>query len=186
LTHTPSLEQLLPSSFSERKFERELKICEVARQILSFCHYRHAINHQYYVRPASRHAAMGARREQTSFIEIDLAHPMHWYEQAYRRELASVSGCFILNVIEELDKKRLILLVARQGRGYSLRLSYTLAESSNGVWHLSRKRLQGKYKTYPRYSDSVDKDDYYRPAMMAQIRSYIDAVLCPQKREEDS
>jgi hypothetical protein len=75
----------------------------------------------------------------------------------------------------------LILLAARQGRGCNLRLSYALAESSNGVWHLSRKRLQGKYKTYPRHSDSVEKDDYYRLAMMAQIRSYIDAVLCPQK-----
>jgi hypothetical protein len=104
--YTPSVEQLLSSPFSERKFERELKICEVARQILSFCHYRHAINHQYYVRPASRHAVMGARREQSSFIEIDLAYPMHWYEQVYRRGLASVSGCFILEMIEELDKKK--------------------------------------------------------------------------------
>jgi hypothetical protein len=182
----PSLEQLLSSPFSERKFERELKIRDRARQILSFCHYRRAINHQYYVRPASRHAAMGARREQTSFIEIDLAYPMHWYEQVYLRGLASVSGCFILDVIDEPDKRRLILLAVRQGRGCSLRLSYALAESSNGVWHLSRKRLQGKYKTYPQYSNSVDKDDYYRLAMMAQIRSYIDAVLSPNKKPEDS
>ncbi|HKS28576.1 MAG TPA: hypothetical protein VJS44_12180 [Pyrinomonadaceae bacterium] len=81
--YTPSVEQLLSSPFAERKFERELKVCDRARQILSFCHYRHAINHQYYVRPASRHAAMGARREQSSFIEIDLAYPVRWYEQVY-------------------------------------------------------------------------------------------------------
>lgn len=127
---------------------------------------------------------MGARREQASFIEIDLAYPMHWYEQVYRRGLASVSGCFILDVVEELDKKRLILLAVRQGRGCSLRLSYALAESYNSVWHLCRKRLQGKYKAYPRCSDSADKDDYYRLAMMAQIRSYIDTVLCPIKPED--
>lgn len=88
------------TSESERKFERELRICDLARQILSFCHYRRTLNHLYYVRPASSHSVIGARREQTYCIVIDLAFSLNWYNEVYIGRLASVFGCFISEVVE--------------------------------------------------------------------------------------
>lgn len=181
----PSTRHLLASSFVERKLKCELEICELARRMLSFCPYRRATEQLCYVRPASHHAVFGARRRQTSCIVIDLASPMRWHEEIYRRGLAVASGSFVFEIFDELEDKALVVLVGRQGRGCSLVIEHALARPWRGTWQLSRKGLPGKYlSTSPSPPQPTAADDYYQLALRQQMAQSLDAVISQTLKPE--
>ena len=91
----PRVQDLLDSPFAWRKFDRELEVCETSRRVLSFCRYRRAREHYCYARPSSRPDALGIRRRHTSIFAIDLAHPLRWHEEVYRRGLSGASSCLV-------------------------------------------------------------------------------------------
>jgi hypothetical protein len=176
----------LASSFVERKLTRELEICELARRMLSFCLYRRAAEHLCYVRPASHHAVFGARHRQTSCIVIDVASPMHWYEEIYRRGLAVVSGSFVFEIFDALKDGALIVFVGRQGRGCSLVLAHALASPLCGTWQLSRKGLPGKYlAASPSLRQPPAADDYYLQALRQHMAQSLDVVISPTIKPEE-
>jgi hypothetical protein len=166
----------LASPFSRHKFERELEVCRVARRMLSFCRYRRAPEHLYYARPASRPDVPGFRRGHTSFFVVDLAHPMRWYEEVYRRGLSGASGHFVFEAAEELADGALVVLAARQGRGSSLRLAYALALPERGSWRLEWSGLPAGYGT-PAAPPPMTSDDYYAAALRDRIRREVDCLL---------
>jgi len=176
-TSIPSWEDLLNSSFSGRKLEKELKICEIARQILFFCYYRRAADHYCYVRPTAQHAVVGARRGQPFSIVVDLANPMRWYAEVYRQGLAKVQSHFILDLVEELKDGRLLLLACGQGRGCGLRIRLVLARHGRRGWEPDSKNLPVKHSPKPYPLTYTQTDDYYRLAMLRLASRSIDAVL---------
>lgn len=145
----PSVQDLLDSPLAGRKFDRELEVCESIRRVLSFCRYRRAPEHYCYARPSSRPDVLGLRRGISSFFAVDLAHPLRWHEEVYRRGLSGVSGCFVFEPVAELEGRACVVLAARQGRGCSLRLAYALARPGRGTWRLELGSLPAAYRTPP-------------------------------------
>jgi hypothetical protein len=45
--------------------------------------------------------------------------PLAWYVRVYRRGLAVVAGCFVLDVLAE-DTQGITVLAGRQGRGFAV------------------------------------------------------------------
>ena len=164
----PRVLELLDSPFARRKFDRELEVCEVARRILSFCHYRRAAEHFCYARPSSRPNVVGLRRGGSSFFAVDLARPLGWYEEVYRRGLSGASGCFVFEAREELADGGLVVLAAREGRGCSLRLTHALARQERGTWRLEWGGLPAAYRDPPATAHAPD-DDYYRLALWRRV-----------------
>jgi len=74
---------------------------------------------------------VGARRGQSSLIVVDLAYPMRWYEKVYRKGLAQVGGLFILDLVEELDDRRLVYW--RAGRVLAVVFAYALLLPNRNV-----------------------------------------------------
>ena len=179
----PSVEELLNSPFAARKLERELKICEAARPILSFCRYRRAPDHRCYVRPASRPSVLGGRRGRSSCAVVDLPHPIRWHEEVYRRGLAHAAGCFVLGVAEDLWDGKLVVLACVQGRGCGLRLRHAVARRGREGWELACKGLPQKYKILPEDSPGTEAEDYYRLAVMRSAAGAVDAALNPGGRQ---
>lgn len=178
----PSVVELLNSPFAARKLERELKICEAARLILSFCRYRRAPHHLCYVRPASRPAVLGARRGRSSCAVVDLPNPIRWHEDVCRRGLAQASGCFVLGVAEELEDGGLVVLACVQGRGCGLRLRHAVARRGRQGWRLELKGLPQGYGGAPEDSQVPEAEDYYRLAVMRRAVRDIEAALIPDAR----
>jgi len=153
---TPGVTALSASPFARRKFERELEVCERARRALLFCGYRRAPEHLCYARPSSRPDVLGMRRGDFSVFVIDLAHPLRWHEEVYRRGLAGASGHFVFEAVAETEGGGLVVLCARQGAGCSLRLAYAVAHPERGSWRLGRRGLPEGYiaprprRPYPR------------------------------------
>ncbi len=175
----PGTQELLNSDFAARKLERELQICETARQVLSLCHYRRAECHAWYAVPSARHAAFGMRQKKTSMIQVWLASPMRWLEDVYKKGLAPMSGCFVFEVMKRLEDGSLIVLAGRQGRGCSVNLAYALALPSGGSWVLQWKGLPEEFRVeLPRLTSRVDtmieaEGEYYHRAAM---RRAVDAL----------
>lgn len=164
----PRVQDLLDSPLAGRKFDRELEVCEIARRVLSFCRYRRAPEHFTFARPSSRPDVLGLRRGRSSFFAVDLAHPLRWHEEVYRRGLSGASGCFVFEMLEELPDGRLVVLAARQGRGCSLRLAYALARPDRGSWRLEWRGRAAEYSVAPAIPPAAD-DDYYRLALWRRI-----------------
>lgn len=160
----PRVREPLNSPFAWRKFNRALEVCEVAKRVLSFCRYRRAPDHFIYARPSSRPDMLGLRRGRSSFFAVDLAHPLRWHEEVYRRGLCGASGRFVFEAVEELEGGALVVLTARQGRGCSLRLSYAVARQEGGSWRLEWGGLPAEYRAPPAMPP-VAEDDYYRLAL---------------------
>lgn len=133
-----------------------------------------------------RKALFGARRQQTSCIVIDLASPMRWHEEIYRRRLAIASGNFVFEIFDELEDRALVVQVGRQGRGCSLVLAHALAKPLRGNWQLSRKGLPWKYlSTSPSPLQLTPADDYYQLALRQQMAQNLDVVLNPTLKPEE-
>ena len=128
----PRVQDLLDSPLAGRDFDREPEVCEIARRVLSFCRCRRAPEHFCHARPSSRPDVLGLRRGTPSFFAGDLAHPLRWHEEVYRRGLSGVSGRFVFESVAGSEGGARPVLAARQGRGCSLRLAYALARPVRG------------------------------------------------------
>jgi hypothetical protein len=173
---TPHLPDLLASTFSRRKFERELEVCKVARRVLWFCRYRRAPEHICYARPSSRPDVLGLRRGHNSFFVVDLAHPMRWYQDIYRRGLGGASGHFVFEALEESGDGAFVVLAARQGGGCSLRLAHALARPERGSWRLEWSGVPARYGS-PVAPPPLPAGDYYRAALRDRVRRDVDDLL---------
>ena len=111
---------------------------------------------------------LGRRRGRSSFFAVDLAHPLRWHEEVYRRGLSGASGCFVFEAVEELGDGALVVLAARQSRGCSLRLAYAVARPERGSWRLEWGGLPAAYRIPPAATPAPD-DDYYRLALWRRI-----------------
>lgn len=188
----PDTQELIKSSFSQRKLERELQACETARQVLSLCHYNRAENHAWYVAPSARHAVFGMRVRNNSFIQAWLASPMRWLDDVYKRGLAAASGCFVFEVMKQQEDGSLVVLAGRQGRGCSVNLAYGVARAHVGLWQLEWKGLPEEFKVkLPRLTSSVDdmsevSGEYYHRVMMQRAVDALDAKYGQKPKTDDS
>ncbi len=160
----PTTRELLASTFSQRKLDRELEICQTARLVLSMCRYRRAPEHFCYVKPSSQHGVWGARRRSSSFIVVQLASPMGWKEKVYDRGLSSASAHFVLDIVNELPDGSLVVIAAKQSRGGTLTLAYARACEVRGQWLLSWRSLPREFRVTPPNLQKKEESDYYRQA----------------------
>lgn len=186
----PDVDELLNSPFAQRKLERELGVCETARQVLSTCGYNHARRHAWYVSPSARHSAFGMRRGDGSFVNLWLASPLRWLEDVYKNGLALMSGSFVFEVVKRLDDGSLVVIAGRQGRGCSVNLAYAVARQQRGAWALTWKGLPEEFRVkLPRMTSKVAdmielEGEYYHRAAMRRAVGILDAKYGPKRSDE--
>ena len=175
----PDRAALLETPFGERKLDRELEICELVKTLLPQSGYRRAARYVVDVSPASTHLIYGSRRRDLSYLHVNLASPMRWRDDVYKRGLALSSGSFVFEIVEEHDDGSLIVLAGRQGRDCSARLAYAIARLERGGWQLDWYVLPEKYRTPPPRRDLMEADDY-TSALMRRAGQAMEAKFYPK------
>jgi len=109
----------------------EERLCELAMSLLPATRYwwiRTAFASEYVHRIRIGPPAIGSSRwlgysqNKTwlgTFSEISVSIPASWYHRVYRRGIAVVDGCFVLDVLGE-DEGGIRVLAGRQGPGYKV------------------------------------------------------------------
>jgi hypothetical protein len=187
---TPDVDDLLNSPFAERKLERELRACETAQQILMLCRYNRAEHCAWYVVPSARHAAFGMRRKKFSYLQMWLASPLRWFDDIYRKGLAVMSGCFVFEVVRQVDDGSLVVIAGKQGRECSVNLAYAVARQQRGAWALDWKGLPEEFwvklpKVTSKVADMIELEgEYYYRAGMRRAVNVLDAMYGQKPKGE--
>jgi hypothetical protein len=178
----PNTDELLNSAFASRKLDRELQVCETARQVLTLCRYNRAESHLWYAVPSARHAVFGMRRKKTSMIQVWLASPMRWLDDVDKRGLSLMSGCFVFEVVKQQPDGSLVVIAGRQGRGCSVNLAYALARPSGSSWVLQWKGLPEEFRVElprltARVADMIEAEgEYYHQSSMRRAVDLLDVM----------
>lgn len=68
---------------------------------------------------------------------FDVSVTPRWYYTIYRRGLAVIDGCLVLDIAEAVDDAHLVIFAGKQGRGFEIKPRKAKAtRDEHGQWHL--------------------------------------------------
>jgi hypothetical protein len=152
--------------------EEELSICDLAEDLIKLLAvYRTTVRQEVSVLPAGGFFVNGKRYRNYSLLMFGIRRPHEWLETLYKKDLAVMSDLFVFSILEVIDDEKMLVAVARQGRGCSIRLSAALARfTATGSWKLEWKGLPSNADALinavrsPRDENADFIDDHYKQA----------------------
>jgi|SRR5688500_11063631 len=178
----PGTDDLLGSDFAQRKVQREIEICAIAKQTLERCNYRRGKKQIESVVPGARHGVVGLRVREASAIFLYLASPMRWFDEVYRKGLACVSGSIVLQIEKDLEDGSLIVLAVKQARGCTLKLVYGLVHKQRHSWILEFNSLPPEFSNPPSNPKHDAVGPYYEEVQRRRAAAALEGLLSGTRR----